>query len=177
MKTYSDPQKEISTEDKFGRPDGSNKHSVTITDLSEGFKFKYKTYFFLVDEKGKFIQKVKSEKAGKELIHRCKAPWKVESYTEHEKLLRKRTIKNRFNYSGTHKFLDIHERRKALQVEYDLLEQRRMNVILNKKTRARNKRRIIKAGNLDINTENYETRDIINEILVENARKEMVNLL
>jgi hypothetical protein len=154
-------------------------HSPTIhlTDLAEGYRHKYKTYWFLSDEKGQFIQKLSSKEQGESIKKKCGClHWKISCSREPERVLQERTTTNRFQYQGTHKDLTFSKKDRELELAYDRKEQARMNAIHRKTEHAQEKKRSLQRmvnneSLFDLNPE------IMQEIKIEQAEQELRKFL
>lgn len=150
---------------------------LNLQDLAEGYKHEYKTFWILTDGNGKYIQKVKSKEHGEQLKQNCRCPhWKVQHYTENEEVLQKRKQVNSFQHSNTHKVLTFTKRDKERELEYSRKEQSRMDRILRKQDRAKEKKRI------QLRIENNESiygldQGILQELKVEAMEKEIAEML
>lgn len=142
MKDYKDPHKEISLDDGFGRP--TKKFSVDINYLSEHYKHKYKTYWYIIDIDQTFIKTVKNKEEGKKYIKRCGCEkiWKVKKNYENEQTLRNRTETNRYASQGSHKFLDTHKRHKEAELKFSRDREKEHRKILKNREYTHERRKL-----------------------------------
>ena len=190
MENYNNPQQEIITpvnNQETGKPYASKKFSITILDLAEGYKPNYKTYWWVVRKKDlSFVCKAKDRNHAEQIIKNCKCQdvWRAEGQTEHEELLTARSNVNKGQYQGTHKVLDVQQRYKAKELDFDrerLTEQNRIVKTRELITRKNEIRKTIginglrqdikeRAGN---NLPTYEDREVLTSILVEDAKRQL----
>lgn len=181
----------VPTISKEGKPFVGKKYSVTIEDLAEGYKHKYKSYWWIVRRSDKsFVCKAKNKFHAEQIIKNCSCQhlWRVESCLESEAVLKKREEKNRGQYQGTHKVLDIQQRYKKEELSFDrkrLSEQNKVINDIDRAKRTQHVKTVIGVEHLRQNIkdraknglETYYDREILSAIDVETAKKDLIKEL
>jgi hypothetical protein len=176
---------------KDGKPFAGKKHSVTIDDLSEGYKHTYKSFWWVVRRSDKsFVCKAKSKDHAKQIIKNCKCQdiWRPESRLEDEKLLQERAKIATEQRQNTHKFLDARQRYKTIELAYDrnrISEQNKITNAYDKRQRAlfikngigvEGLRKSIKER-ASRGEETYDDREILTAFDIETAKKDLIKSL
>lgn len=176
---------------KDGKPFVGEKHSITIDDLSEGYKHKYSAFWWVIKKADKsFVCKAKDKLHAQQIIKNCKCQnlWRPESRLEDEKLLQKRSIKNREQYQGTHNFLDVQQRHKDAELSFDRKMISEQNKVVDKIDRSRRTlyvKNVVGVEHLRQNIqqraqnglETYYDREILLAIDLEVAKKDLIKSL